>query len=166
MPNMAKALKKEASKKDGPSGIGKENYTWYAQNVHLVPRTWEEEVRLLKRELDRAWSSLKLEEHRNRKLPPLVAASTPEEFAALSERSANRLMDFLRDEDIVTVKDYFEPALRAQLGEFVPAETRNFFYIVSHYDPTPLYTHFYHWFELARMELEPHPSPVRLGAVL
>ncbi len=159
-------LKKQASTKDGPSGIGKKNYTWYAQNVHLVPLTWEDEVRLLKRELDRAWSSLKLEEHRNRKLPPLVAASTPEEFAALAERSANRLMDFLRDEDIVTVKEYFEPALRAQLGEFVPEDTRNFFYIVSHYDPTPLYTHFYHWFELARMELEPHPSPVRQGAVL
>ena len=159
-------LKKQARTKDGPSGIGKKNYTWYAQNVHLVPLSWEDEVRLLKRELDRAWSSLKLEEHRNRKLPPLVAASTPEEFAALAERSANRLMDFLRDEDIVTVKEYFEPALRAQLGEFVPAETRNFFYIVSHYDPTPLYTHFYHWFELARMELEPHPSPVRQGAVL
>ena len=159
-------LKSEAKTKTGPSGIGKENYTWYAQNVHLVPLTWEDEVRLLKRELDRAWSSLKLEEHRNRKLPPLVAASTPEEYAALAERSADRFMDFLRDEDIVTVKDYFEPALRAHLGEFVPEETRHFFYIVSHYDPTPLFTHFYHWFELARMELEPHPSPVRQGAVL
>ena len=159
-------LRQQASTKDGPSGIGKENYTWYAQNVHLVPFTWEDEVRLLKRELDRAWSSLKLEEHRNRNLPQLVAASTPEEYDALTERSADRFIDFLRDEDIVTVKDYFEPALRAQLGEFVPLDTRNFFYIVSHYDPTPLFTHFYHWFELARMELEPHPSPVRQGAVL
>ena len=43
----------ESDKKDGPSGIGKENYTWYQQNVHLVPLTWEDEVRLLKRELDR-----------------------------------------------------------------------------------------------------------------
>ena len=63
--------------KDRPSGIGKENYTWYQQNVHLVPLTWEDEVRLLKRELARAWSSLKLEEQRNRDLPPMVAASTP-----------------------------------------------------------------------------------------
>jgi len=159
-------LKAEASKKNGPSGIGKENYTWYAQNVHLVPLTWEDEVRLLKRELNRAWSSLKLEEHRNRKLPPLVAASTPEEYATLANQSADRFMEFLRDEDIVTVKDYFEPALRAHLGEFEPPDTRNFFLIVSHYDPTPLFSHFYHWFELARMDLEPHPSPVRQGAVL
>ena len=34
----------------GPSGIGKENYTWYQKNVHLVPLTWEEEVDLLKKE--------------------------------------------------------------------------------------------------------------------
>jgi hypothetical protein len=41
----------EASKtKTGPSGIGKENYTWYLQNVHLVPLTWEDEVMILKRE--------------------------------------------------------------------------------------------------------------------
>ena len=53
-------LTEEAKDKTGPSGIGKVNYTWYAQNVHLVPLTWEDEVRLLKRELDRAWSSLKL----------------------------------------------------------------------------------------------------------
>ena len=52
-------LEKESTTKTGPSGIGKENYTWYLQNVHLVPMTWEDEVQLLKRELARAWSSLK-----------------------------------------------------------------------------------------------------------
>lgn len=159
-------LESEAARKTGPSGIGKDNYTWYAQNVHLVPLSWEDEVRLLQRELDRAWSSLKLEEHRNRKLPPLVAARTPEEYDALADRSAERFIEFLRDEEIVTVADYFEPALRERLGKFVPAETRNFFWIAAHYDPTPLYSHFYHWFELARMEQSPHPSPIRQGALL
>jgi hypothetical protein len=57
-------LEAEAPSKTGPSGVGKDNYTWYQRNVHLVPLTWEDEVRLLKRELDRAWSSLKLEEQR------------------------------------------------------------------------------------------------------
>ncbi len=159
-------LYEEAESKDGPSGIGRDNYTWYAQNVHLVPLTWEDEVRLLKRELDRAWASLRLEEHRNRNLPPLVAASTPEEYDALADRSATYFIDWLRDEEIVTVADYFDPALRARLGEFVPEETRNFFWIAAHYDPTPLYTHFYHWFELARMENEPHDSPIRRDALL
>ena len=55
-------LEQEANSKTGPSGLGKENYSWYQQNVHLVPLSWEEEVMILKRELARAWSSLKLEE--------------------------------------------------------------------------------------------------------
>jgi len=159
-------LAAEAPSKTGPSGIGKENYTWYQQNVHLVPMSWEDEVRLLKRELDRAWSSLKLEEQRNKDLPPLVAAATPAEYDAKADQAATRIMRFLEEKEIVTVTDYMEPALREHLGSFVPVETRNFFLIAAHYDPAPLFTHFWHWFELARMDLEPHESTVRQGAVL
>ena len=159
-------LEAEAPKKTGPSGIGKDNYTWYQQNVHLVPLTWEDEVRLLKRELDRAWASLKLEEQRNRDLPPMVAASTPEEYEAQGIEAVDRIMRFLDDKEIVTVAPYMKPALMARLGSYVPEETRNFFWITAHYDPAPLYTHFYHWFELARMDTEPHPSPIRQGALL
>ncbi|MDJ0812813.1 MAG: DUF885 family protein [Woeseiaceae bacterium] len=159
-------LEAEASSKTGPSGIGKDNYTWYQQNVHLVPMTWEEEVRLLERELARAWSSLKLEEQRNRHLPPMVAAGTPEEYDALAEDAVERIMRFLREKDIVTVADYMEPALRAHMGSFIPEDQRHFFWITAHYDPAPLFTHFWHWFELARMDTEPHPSPIRQGALL
>lgn len=163
---LANWLETEAANKTGPSGIGKENYTWYLQNVHLVPLTWEDEVMLLKRELARAWSSLKLEEHRNRKLPPLVSAESPEAYDALAELSAQSLMNFLEKEDIVSVKAYFEPALREHLGSYVPKETRNFFWITAHYDPRPLYSHFYHWFELAQMDNEPHESEIRRGPLL
>ena len=163
---LAEWLEGESDKKTGPSGIGKENYSWYMQNVRLVPLTWEDEVMILKRELSRAWSALKLEEHRNRALPELVDADSPEAYAALAERSAQSLMNFLEQEDIVTVKDYFEPALRVHLGAFVPKETRNFFWIGAHYDPRPLYSHFYHWFELARMDTEPHKSEIRRGPLL
>jgi hypothetical protein len=159
--NLVKWLEGKSASKTGPSGIGKDNYTWYLQNVHLVPLTWEDEVMILKRELARAWSSLKLEEHRNRKLPDLVAADSPKAYAILAEQAAQSLMRFLEEEDIVTVKDYFEPALREHLGAFVPAERRNFFWITAHYDPRPLYSHFYHWFELARMENEPNASEIR-----
>ncbi len=38
-------LEAEADSKTGPSGIGKENYTWYQRNVHLLPMTWEVEER-------------------------------------------------------------------------------------------------------------------------
>ncbi|PIQ49698.1 MAG: hypothetical protein COW03_03730, partial [Cytophagales bacterium CG12_big_fil_rev_8_21_14_0_65_40_12] len=159
-------LENEGKSKTGPSGIGKENYTWYQQNVHLVPLTWEDEVIILKRELARAWAALKLEEHRNRFLSELTDANSPEAYDAMADRSAKSLLTFLYEQEIVTVKDYFEPALRAHLGEFVPREKRNFFLIGEHFDARPLYSHFYHWFELARMDNEPHESEIRKGALL
>lgn len=159
-------LQTQAESKTGPSGIGKDNYTWYQKNVHLVPMTWEDEVRLLQRELDRAWSSLKLEEHRNRNSPPLYEVQNQQEYAALAEKSATFFLEFLEQEEIVTVPDYFETALHPHLGNFVPKETRHFFYIGTHLDPTPLYSHFYHWFELARMEKEPHKSLIRREPLL
>jgi hypothetical protein len=164
--DLADWLQSEAASKTGPSGIGKENYTWYLQRVHLVPLTWEDEVMILKRELARAWSALKLEEHRNRDLPELVAADSPEAYDKMADAAAKSLLNFLDEQDIVTVKPYFEPALRAHLGEYVPEEKRNFFLIGEHFDPRPLYSHFYHWFELARMDNEPHESPIRRGPLL
>lgn len=152
--------------KTGPSGMGKENYTWYQQNVHLVPFTWEDELMLLRHELERAWSELKQEEHRNRNVPPQVAISTPEEYNKMAERDVNMMISFLRDQEIITVPDYFETALREHMGSFVPEEKRNFFSISMHYDLKPLYSHFYHWFELARMVHEPHPNPIRKNALL
>ncbi|SHO61604.1 hypothetical protein [Algoriphagus zhangzhouensis] len=159
-------LNEKAPTKTGPSGIGKENYTWYLQNVHLVPLTWEDEVMILKRELARAWSSLKLEEHKNQGLPELKDASSPEEFDLMAEESIRSLLDFLDQKQIVTVKNYFEPAIREHMGSFIPKDKRNFFSIGMHYDPRPLYSHFYHWFELARMDLEPNKSEIRREPLL
>jgi len=163
---MADWLKQQAESKTGPSGIGKDNYSWYQQHVHRVPLTWQQEVDLLQRELDRAWSSLKLEEQRNRDLPPLVAANTPEDFAALTDKAVDRMMAFLESKAIMPIKPNMEPALRAQMGAFVPEAERNFFAIGLHYDPLPLYSHFYHWFELAQIRDEPHASPIRRGPLL
>lgn len=159
-------LENESKSKTGPSGIGKEAYSWYLQNVHLIPMTWEDEVMLLKTELAGAWSALKLEEHKNRDLPQLEAADSPEAYDRLADKAATSLMSFLKDKDIVTVKDYFEPALREHLGSFVPKDRRNFFWITAHNDPRPLYSHFYHWFELAIMDNEPHESVIRRNPLL
>lgn len=159
-------LKAGSPKKTGPSGIGKENYNWYQQHVRLVPLTWQQEVDLLQRELDRAWSSLKLEEHRNRHLPATKAANTKAEYEALADKSASKLMRFLKEKQVMPIKPNMEPALRAHLGEFVPEAQRNFFSIGAHYDPLPLYSHMIHWFDLAQMRDEPHRSEIRRGALL
>jgi len=159
-------LKEQAPSKTGPSGIGKDNYTWQLQNVHLVPLTWEDEVALLKRELDRARSMLALEEHRNRDLPPLVAISSPQEYQLRADEAVLRFTAFLKEHQVLPEYDYIEPALRAQSGSFVPVESRNFFATVAHYELLALWTHWYHWFDLARMEAQPHSSPIRRGPLL
>lgn len=157
-------LARQAPSKTGPSGIGKANYTWSLQNVQLVPMTWDDEVALLKRELARAHASLKLEEERNRGLPPLTPAAGADEYRQRAEVAVTKYMAFLKSKDLLTVQDYLDPAMRAHLGGFVPLERRNFFAIASHYEPMTLFAHFFHWFDHAWMKNAPHPSPIRRGA--
>ena len=164
--SLSKWLKDESKNKTGPSGIGKDNYTWYQKNVHLVPLSWDDEVMLLKRELARAWSSLKLEEHKNRNLPKLTSASNQEEYMKKAQDASKDLIEFLDKQQVINVKDYYKDALDERLGKFVPEDTRNFFWITAHLDPKPLYSHFFHWFELAEMDLNPNENIIRKDAVL
>lgn len=157
-------LDAQAPSKSGPSGIGKEAYTWSLRNVHLVPMSWDDEVALLTRELNRAHAALKLEEARNRGLPALTPVRDEAEFAARADASAGRLMAFLANTPVITVQPSLEPALRRHLGSFVPESNRNFFAIATHYEPATLYTHFFHWFDHEWLKSAPHPSPIRRRA--
>lgn len=84
-------LQTQAASKTGPSGIGKERYSWSLRKVHLVPMSWEDEVTLLKRELDRAHASLKLEELRNQGKPALTLVRNQDEFAARAECGRDKI---------------------------------------------------------------------------
>jgi hypothetical protein len=159
-------LRAEASKKTGPSGIGKEPYTWFLRNVLLVPLSWEEEVTITKRELARAHASLRLEENRNRRLPPLEIADTPDAYHALQERAIARYLKWVADQQILSIEPWMERALRERTAPFVPAATRNFFQQATQRDPIPLWTHLYHWWDNMRMRVSPHASPIRRGPLL
>lgn len=151
-----------APSRRGPSGVGKENYTWYLHNVHLVPFSWEGEKLILERELARAHSGLRFTEHRNRKLPKLFKKNTPEDYQQMLNKGVSEYMEFLDKEDFLTVKAYMEPAMRAQIRSFVPSEgLRGFFDEIDYRDPMPLRAHQYHWIELARNREEPNESPIR-----
>ncbi len=158
-------LEKELPKKNGPSGIGKENYTWHLRNVMMIPFSWEEEVTLLRRELNRAYYSLQLEREHNKNLPQLKAFSTPEEFKAGTDAAVKQLMNFLKQKQILPVKDYMEPALRKHIGSFIPEDKRNFFANISFRAPGVLYSHSTHWFEIARLTEEPHANSIRRAAL-
>lgn len=162
----AEWLRAESPKKTGPSGIGKEQYTWFLRNVLLMPLSWEDEVTITQRELMRAHASLRLEEQRNRGLPELPVADTPEAYAALQARAIPRYMNWLREKDVLTVEPWMERALRERMAGFSPSATRNFFAQGNHRDPLPLWTHLYHWWDNARFREAPHASPIRRTPLL
>jgi len=87
-------------------------------------------------------------------------------FVVLSLALVTRFIAFLRDRNMFPMRDYMDPALRAHMGQYTPVETRNFFAIATHYEPLTLYTHFYHWWDLAQMRDDPHASPIRRTALL
>jgi hypothetical protein len=159
-------LERLAPTKTGPSGVGIDNYNWYEKNVHLIPYTWDEQVVLLRRELERAHAAMHLEEHANRNLPQLEPAANAEAFDKLSKDHLDKFVDFLIKQEIIPDKPYIKAALNEELGRFVPEDKRVFFTRVTHREPMLLLSHDYHWIDLGRMRDEPNPDPIRRGALL
>ncbi|SDD52724.1 Uncharacterized conserved protein, DUF885 familyt [Sphingomonas sp. YR710] len=151
----------EAPRKTGPSGIGKANYDWYAAHVQLSPYGWDQQAILLQRELDRAIASLRLEELRNRKLPPITPIDDPATYRAMAEAKTKRFNDFMVDTGLMPDKPYFRAAMAAQTSSYIPPEQQDFFGHGTALDPLPLLSHSSHWIELARLKHEPRPSPIR-----
>jgi len=155
-------LEEKAPEKTGPSGVGADQYSWYMRYVHLVPYSWEEQVTIVRRELNRAHAALRLEEHRNRDLPTSDGIETAAEYDRRLNDAVTEYMAFLEDEEIVSIRPYLDGALRERIGRFSPSDgPREFFSEVTYSDPLVMRTHGYHWFDLARMENDPHPSPIR-----
>jgi Bacterial protein of unknown function (DUF885) len=159
-------LEQQAHSKTGPSGIGVDNYDWYLANVQLVRYRWADEVLLMQRELARARASLALEEAKNRALPQEVPINSPEEHARRFDAAVTEYMAFLAQRDVLTIRKDMEPALRTHVGQYTASRPLEFFTEVDYRDPVLMRTHGYHWFDLERMEHDPHPDPLRRGALL
>jgi hypothetical protein len=158
-------LDARAPSKTGPSGIGVDNYDWYLKNVQLAPYTWREEVTIMERELSRAHALLAMEELRNAKLPAQAPIASAEEYDRRFGAAVTEYMAFLKDHEILEVRDWMDPALRARIGSYRPGP-REFFSEVDYRDPELMRTHGYHWFDKGRMAHMPHASPIRRGALL
>jgi hypothetical protein len=152
----------EAAGKTGPSGVGKEHYSWYQKYVHLVPYDWQAQVTLMERELERSHTALVLEEFRNRALPPLTPADSWSVFKILAAAKSKRIADFLIDSGIVADRNAYRDALAAQqLDGYALPGARNFFAETLAREPLGLYSHEYHWVELARLHYEPSGDEIR-----
>jgi hypothetical protein len=159
--DFARWIKAEAPKRTGPSGVGKANYDWYLKHVLLSPWTYDQQVTLLQRELDRSLASLRLEEVRNRAAPPIREISDPAEYRRFAEGRTEKLYKLLVDAGFIADRPHYRAALAGQTGNYVPPAERNFFSNVTALDPLPLSSHQFHWIELARLRHEPHTSPIR-----
>jgi hypothetical protein len=160
-------LDAQRADKNELSGTGKEAYSWNLRNVHLLPFDWETERTLLERELYRSHSGLRFAEHRNRNLPRLEKANEAEAYKNMLTQGTTEYMDFLKNDEFITIKDYMIPAMMAQIRAFKPTEgLRGFFDEIDHRDPMPMRAHFYHWMEKAREIKEPVGSPIRQTPLL
>lgn len=156
----------EAPKKTLPAGVGKDNYNWYLRHVALIPYDWDAQAALLQRELDRAIASLRLEEVRNRALPPITPIDTPAAYADMLKTKQARFSDFLVATGLGPDAPWARAAIANQSIDYVPPGKRNFFSHVTALDPLPLMAHFTHWIDLARLREEPHASPIRAAPPL
>jgi uncharacterized protein (DUF885 family) len=161
----ARWVKAEAPRRKGPSGLGKDHYNWYLKHVLLSPYDFDQQATLLQRELDRSLASLRLEEVRNRGLPP-IAETSKSAYDRFSQARTEKHYRLLVDAGFIADKPYYRSALAAQTPGFVAPADRNFFSHITALDPLPLISHFYHWIELARLVHEPHPSPIRRATPL
>jgi hypothetical protein len=158
-------VESQASSKTAPSGIGVDNYNWYLKNVQLLPYTYHDLVTIMETELARSWAFLALEEERNKQQQPLPIVSSQAEHARRFNAAVTDYMAYLKGHDLLTIKDYMEPQLRAQIGTYSPAP-REFFTEIDYRDPMVMRTHSFHWFDKGQMAMEAHASPMRRGALL
>jgi hypothetical protein len=163
--DLASWLDSQAASKTGPSGIGIQNYDWYLKHVQLVPNSWQDQVTLMERELARSHAYLAAEEQRNAALPPLTEVSNAADYEKRFNAAVSEYISFLQNRQIMTIRDYMDPALRARMGRFRPGP-REFFAEVSYRDAEIMLTHDYHWFDLAQMKYDPHTNPIRRGPLL
>lgn len=161
-----KWLEEQAPSKTGPSGVGIKNYDWYLANVQLVRYSWADEVLLMQRELARARATLRLEEEKNRGLGQQAPVASAEEHARRFGAGVTEYMAFLAQHEVLTIRKDMDPALRTHVGQYTEKLPLEFFTEIDYRDPVLMRTHGYHWFDLARMEHDPHPDPIRRGALL
>ncbi|MEZ5330823.1 MAG: DUF885 family protein [Thermoanaerobaculia bacterium] len=166
MASFASWLEEKLPEKHGTSGVGVLAYDWYLANVHLVPMTWQDEMRLMQRELARSRAYLALHEHDDRDLPPLEPAATPEEWDRRANEAVTRFVAFLDGEDVMTVEEWMEPALRERIAGYLAPDDRHFFAQVEMREPLLMRCHQVHWIDTARFREQPHPSPIRREPLL
>ena len=156
-------LKENQDKMTAPAGVGIENYNWLLKNVYLFPFTWNEVRTIVELEDNRVITFQRLEENRNRNLPPLKPVASQEERRESVQDAVQHVMDFLHDEEILTIQEYLvtdeylENNLRRTYRPW--PEKHDYFLNFSHREPVMEETHELvgHHFDLLRAWQDDRP---------
>jgi len=146
-------LNENKNRMTAPAGVGKENYNWWIKNVQLLPYTWEECLDIVMHEDYRMITTLELERNKNRHLPELQPVETQEEHDRRREEALRFVMEFLEDEDILTIPDYLDIEGYLHRGPLSEPEQwpreRDFFQQTGDREPLPEQTHEFigHYFD-------------------
>jgi hypothetical protein len=96
-------LKQNQSRMKEPASVGLDNYNWYLRNVRLMPYDADDVRALGRREEDRARTFLKIEEHRNRALPPIEPVKTAEEHERRVREAERHIRAFIQKHRLMTI---------------------------------------------------------------
>ena len=102
-------LRDNRQRMTAPAGIGRENYDRWLREVLLVPHSWQELLTTIRNDYHRAIAFLKLEEHKNRDLPPFEMTAGEADNLERQGAAAQELLAFLREREIITVPDDLQP---------------------------------------------------------
>jgi Bacterial protein of unknown function (DUF885) len=156
-------LERNRERMTAAAGVGKENYGWWLKNVHLFPYTWEDCRAAVGQEDARVRTFLKIEEHRNRDLPPLVPVDTGEEHERRKIAALEDVRQFLRDEKIMTIPDFLDINGYLHPGGVPEVEPwprpMDFFEQTGDREPLPEQTHEFigHYFDEVRHARDTRP---------
>jgi hypothetical protein len=141
--SFGKWLERNRKRMNAPSGIGIENYNWYLKHVQLVPYSWHEIFTISEREYSRAVAMMKLEEHRNRRLPDLPPERSLESLSRKAVNARKDLWNYLKSGEVLTPPSYMQPNMkRRKPGRSAPHKERlDYFDNILHRDPLPLIPH-------------------------
>lgn len=142
----------------GPAGISEVESDWYLRNVLLLPHTWREVKAIADREYQHALALMRIEEHRNRALPPTPVASNLEDWHKLIDGARQRIIGFVQDEQIMTLP---ELAPSKPSTKFERPEPRDYFEQIHDRDPVPLIPHSMLGHEPDEIRQPKDPRPIR-----
>lgn len=135
-------LKQHQAGMKEPAWVGLENYTWYLQNVRLMPYDAEDVRRLGKREEDRARTFLKIEEHRNRSLPPIEPVTSAEAHERRVREAEQLIREFIQKHKLMTIPPGTPPAFETDAFWIVrEGGKRHFWEEITYRDPLNNHIH-------------------------